>query len=360
MIARLVGAATRIRRSPWAPRLGSAVLFAWFAYWTWQVIGDNFGQWPYHLDVVGTDGRLYYRAAQVWLAGGDPWTAYVTQNAFPLSGTWVHFLFTGPPPTVLAFVPFAWIPEPVFVIAWLGATLAAALYTLRRLHLPVWWILFPPLAQGIFVANPHIVCLALLLSGSKWLQALAVPMKAYAIFPMVGERQWRAIAILVVGVAATVILFWPLWMQYAADYAQTQDWIVGATHGGFSAARDPRLFVLAAACIGLLALIDRRSAGWLAVPALWPATQYFYATFALPLGSPWLAAALAVGVHRPAAGVPWAIIAYVLIRLVRRLLGSAQGQERRDDAHGSADSHSGNPDPRGHEHVASSRGGIAY
>jgi len=324
VMAGIAGAATSIWRSPWSRRLGSALLFAWFAYWTWQVLGDNFSQWPYHLDVVGTDGRLYYRAAQTWLAGGDPWTAYVTQNAFPLSGTWVHFLFTGPPPTVLAFVPFAWIPEPVFVIAWLGATVAAALYTLRRLHLPVWWILFPPLAQGIFVANPHVVCLALLLSGSKWLQALAVPMKAYAVIPMVGERQWRALVLLAVGVAATVILFWPLWTQYAADYSSIQEWIVGATHGGFSATRDPRLLVLALAAIGLLALMDRRSAGWLAVPAVWPATQYFYATFALPLRSPWLAAALAIGVHRADAGVPWAIIAYVVIRLVVRVLGYAR------------------------------------
>ena len=329
MTARIGGVAIRIWRAPWTRRLGSALLFAWFAYWTWQVIGDNFGQWPYHLDVVGTDGRLYYRAAQVWLAGGDPWTAYVTQNSFPLSGLWVRFLFTGPPPTVLAFVPFAWIPEPIFVIAWLGATVVAALYTLRRLHLPVWWILFPPLAQGIFVANPHVVCLALLLSGSKWLQALAAPMKAYAVIPMVGERQWRALAILAVGGAATVVLFWPLWTQYAADYSSTQDWIVGATHGGFSAARDPRLLVVALAAIGVLALMDLRSAFWLAVPAVWPATQYFYATFALPLRSPWLAAALAVGVHRPQAGVPWAIIAYVLVRLIMRISGYADPRRRR-------------------------------
>jgi hypothetical protein len=178
------------------------------------------------------------------------------------------------------------------------------------------------------------VCLALLLSGSKWLQALAVPMKAYAVIPMVGERQWRALLLVTVGVAVSVILFWPLWTQYAADYASTQDWIVGATHGGFSAARDPRLLVLALAAIGLLALMDRRSAGWLAVPAVWPATQYFYATFALPLRSPWLAAALAVGVHRPQAGVPWAIIAYVLVRLVLRIFGYDRRRERIGRARG--------------------------
>lgn len=135
---RIAEAVVRLWHSTLARRLASVLLFGWFVYWTWQVIGDNFGQWPYHMDVVGTDGRLYYRAAQTWLAGGDPWTAYVTQNSFPLSGLWVKFLFTGPPPTVLAFVPFAWIPETIFVIGWLGASVAAAFYTLRRLHLPAW------------------------------------------------------------------------------------------------------------------------------------------------------------------------------------------------------------------------------
>ena len=318
---RIVETVLHVWHSPLARRLASVLLFAWFVYWTWQVIGDNFGQWPYHMDVVGTDGRLYYRAAQTWLGGGDPWTAYVTQNSFPLSGLWVRFLFTGPPPTVLAFVPFAWIPETIFVIGWLGATVAAAFYTLRRLHLPAWWILFPPMAQGIFVGNPHIVCLALLLSGSSWLQALAAPMKAYAVIPMFFERKWRALAILAICCAATVVLFWPLWTQYAADYSMTQDWIVGATHGGFSAARDSRLLVVALAALGLLALVDRRAAGWLAVPAVWPATQYFYATFALPLRSPWLAALLAVGIHRPQAAVPWAIIAYALGRVALRAFG---------------------------------------
>jgi hypothetical protein len=321
MMAWIGSGAIRIWRSPWTRRIGSALLFAWFAYWTWQVIGDTFSAWPAHLDVVGTDGRLYFRAAQTWLAGGDPWTAYVAQNTWPPSSAYVHFLFTGPPPTVLAFVPFAWMPESIFVVGWLGLTFGAAVYALRRLHLPIWWLMFPPLAQGILVANPHIVCLALLLSGSNVLRALAAPMKAYAVIPMFGERQWRALAILALAGVVSLALFWPLWSQYFADYSQIQNWITEATHGGFSAARDPRLFVVAAIAIGALALIDSRAAGWLAVPALWPASQFFYATFALPLRSPWLAAALAVGSTRASALVPWVIVAYAAVRVLALLVG---------------------------------------
>jgi hypothetical protein len=69
-----------------------------------------------------------------------------------------------------------------------------------------------------------------------------------------------------------------------------------------------------------LDVIIPSAAGWLAVPALWPGTEYFYATFALPLRSPWLAAALALSEPRAAAVVPWAIMAYAVVRVGLRLL----------------------------------------
>src|ERR1035437_785088 len=57
MMAGIGSAAMRIWRSRWTRRIGSALLFFWFAYWTWQVIGDTFSAWPYHLDVIGGPGR---------------------------------------------------------------------------------------------------------------------------------------------------------------------------------------------------------------------------------------------------------------------------------------------------------------
>jgi len=56
-----------------------------------------------------------------------------------------------------------------------------------------------------------------------------------------------------------------------------------------------------------------------------PAAQFFYATFALPLRSPWLAAALAVGSTRVSAVVPWVIVAYAAVRVLA-LLGWATGR----------------------------------
>jgi hypothetical protein len=300
-----------------ARRMAPVLLFIWFAYWGWSSIAGTFTDWPAHLDTVGIDGRLYYRAAAAWLAGRDPWQAYTSSNTWPPGPVQLHFLFTGPPPTVLAFAPFAWIPEDIFVVGWFLVTVAAAFYTLRRLHLPFWWILFPPMMQGILVANPQVVCLALMLAGSNWLRALAAPMKAYAVIPMAMTRQWRALAILAVACAASVVVFFPLWWRYAGDFASTSKWLVDDTQGGWSAAREPLLWAFAAILIVVLALMNRRDAGWLAVPTLWPATQFFYATFVLPLRSPWLAAALAVSHRVVFPRLSQILVAYLLFRVLR-------------------------------------------
>ena len=310
---------------------GHAALTVWFAYWTWQILRFYFESFPYHMDMVGFDSRIYLHAAQTWLAGGDPWTAFALRHSW--GGGDVPYYFAGPPPTVLAFVPFAWLPDGVFTGGWMALTIGSAFYSLWRLRLPLWWILFPPLAQAVFVGNPHVVCLALILCGWDGLRILAPAAKAYAVLPMIGEGQWRALGVLVGAGALSLVLFWPLYVQYLADYPHVQDWISSATWGGFSATRDPRLFAVAAAAIGALVLIDRRAAGWLAVPALWPAAEYFYASFALPLRSPWLLAALAVTGSQADAYVPWAIVAYVVVRLAQAIDGS--GARPADAADGS-------------------------
>jgi hypothetical protein len=300
-----------------AQRIAPLMLFIWFAYWGWGSVAGTFTSWPAHLDTLGVDGRLYYRAAATWLSGGDPWTAFTSTNTWPPGSSRAQFLFTGPPPTVLAFVPFTLIPEDLFVVGWFGASVAAAFYTLRRLGLPFWWILFPPMMQGLLVANPQVVCLALLLAGSDWLRALAAPMKAYAAIPMAALGQWRPLAILAIAVSVSGVMFWPLWSLYAAHFADTSRWLVDATHGGWSASREPLLWAVAAVLLAILALANRRDAGWLAVPTLWPAAQFFYATFVLPLRSPWLAAALAATNRAAFPQLSSVLVAYLAFRVAR-------------------------------------------
>lgn len=315
-----------------AVMVGHVALALWFAYWAWRSVAGMTWQWPGHLDQVGVDGRLYFRAAQTWLSGGDPWSAYTQTNPWPIEGAPIRELFTAPPSTLLAFVPFVWLPEEGFVAGWMMLTLLSALYTVRRLKLPIYWLLFPPMVTGVVAGNPHVVALAMLLCGSNWVRAIAAPMKAYAAIPMLAERQWRAIAIL--GIAGTVSLlaFWPLWHEYLGRVGQIGAWIAGpGTDGGFSAARDPRLFVITVTALGLLAIIDRRAAGWLAVPGLWPGTEYFYATFALPLRSPWLAVLLAYSQPKAAAIVPWAIIVYAVVRVSGRVFSALWRRGRRTE-----------------------------
>jgi hypothetical protein len=298
--------------------LGHVALAIWFAYWAWQALQFYFVDFPRHLDMLGFDARIYLHGAQTWLAGGDPWTAYATRHSWPHGAADGLYYFAGPPPTVLAFVPFAALSDGVFGVIWGTLTVGAAVYTVRRLRLPIYWLMFPPLAQGIFVGNPQVVCLALLLSSSTLLRALAAPMKAYAVIPMVALRQWRPLAVLCVAGALSIVLFLPLWMTYAHDFPHVQAWIQDVTRGGFSAARDPRLFALTASSLIALALVDRRAAGWLAVPALWPASEFFYSAFALPLRCPWLAVMLAVQAPQaPQAStiVPWAVIVYAFVRV---------------------------------------------
>src|ERR1700690_2282397 len=120
----------RVRILAIGRRVAPFGLAVWFAYFAWRTVGGILTDWPAHLDTVGVDGRLYYRAAQTWVAGGDPWTASSAQtftNTWPPSGGMIPFNFTGPPPTVLAFVPFVWIPETLFVVGWLALTVADAL-----------------------------------------------------------------------------------------------------------------------------------------------------------------------------------------------------------------------------------------
>jgi hypothetical protein len=68
--------------------------------------------------------------------------------------------------------------------------------------------------------DPHVVCLALIVSGWTVLRALAPAAKACAVIPMIAECQWRAVALFTTAAALSVVILWPLWSQYAKDYIQ--------------------------------------------------------------------------------------------------------------------------------------------
>ncbi len=283
----------------------SVFLFGWFAWQTWQrisffVVRD----FP-----LGIDARIYYRGVLAWLNGGNPWDAAVA-----VGGSTYHY--AGSPVTTVLLAPAGLLSENVFTGVWLVLTWAAAVWILHRVHLPIWWLLFPPISEALFSANPQLIVLALLLTHRTWLAAVATGLKVYAFIPLAGESRWRAIGVAVVLNVATIAIAPGLWARYIADFGKISTRLGYESGQGDSAFYVPTLLAVTALAIGLLALRDRRAAGWLAVPALWPASQLHYSTMALPVMSPLMAIVLAI----PAFHLPPEII---IVEVIRRLFAPA-------------------------------------
>jgi hypothetical protein len=290
-------------------------LFCWFVDWSWRVAFPPFVQ----SDKLGLDARIYLGGAQAWLSGGDPWTSAVWFND---AGTY-GFHYAAPPPSLLLFVPFAWMPERLFANLAVIACFVAGFCLLRAVRLPAWWILFPPLLIGILSGNPVVVGLAVVVSGVRWLAPVAVAAKVYLGVGLVAARRWKDVAVVVAVMAATFVLLAPLWLQYAADYPSVSATIAHESMGGFSASRDPMLFAATAACLALLAVVDWRAACWLAMPALSPFAEFHSSVAALPVMSPGLAAMLSMWAPPSDALIPTSIGAYCAWRVMRRAGESA-------------------------------------
>ena len=287
----------RIGRWIWA-----GVLFGWFAWHTYHRISLFL---DLHLP-VGIDARIYYRGVVDWLHGGDPWAAAVTAG-----GATYHY--AGSPATTVVLAPAGLLSEDVFTALWLALSAAAAVFVLRRVHLPIWWLLFPPISEALFSGNPQLVVLALLLADRSWLAAVATALKVYAFIPLVGEGRWKAIAAAVAFNVATIAIAPGLWLKYIGDFGMISGRLAQESLHGYSAFYFPGLLVVTAIALVALALRDRRAAGWLAVPAAWPASQFHYSTMALPVMTPFLAFFLAI----PELRLPPEIIT---IEIARRLV----------------------------------------
>jgi hypothetical protein len=283
-------------------RAWPVVLFGWFAWQTYQRISFFvIRQFPF-----GIDARIYYRGVVAWLQGGNPWDAAVT-----VGGASYHY--AGSPVTTVILAPAGLLSEDAFTAVWLGLTWLAAAWTLRRLHLPLWWLLFPPISEALFSGNPQLIVLALVLADRTWLAAVATALKVYAFIPLAGEGRWRAIGVAVAVNGATIVIAPGLWQRYIQLFGAISGRLEYESIQGFSAFYFPALLAVTVAALVVLALRDRRAAGWLAVPAVWPASQLHYSTMALPVISPLLAFFLAIPILR----LPPEII---IVEVVRRLV----------------------------------------
>jgi hypothetical protein len=309
------------RRLAIARRIGTVLLFAWFAWHTYDRISffvDR--QFP-----VGLDATIYYRGVVAWLEGGNPWDAAVEVGGFA-------YHYAGTPVTTVIMAPAALLSEELFTIAWVALTWVATIWTLRRLGFPLWWLLFPPIAEALFSANPQLVVLALLVANHSAASALATALKVYAFIPLLGEARWRQIALAVAFNAATLAIAPGLWLDYFRQFEAISSRLEYESLQGLSAFYFPVLLAITVVALLILALRDRRAAGWLAVPAIWPSSQFHYSTMALPVMSPLMAVVLAI----PHLRLPPVLIILEVARrviqpwILRRLVPDDQTHEATD------------------------------
>lgn len=242
------------------------VLIVWFTVMSvYRVIG------PAIVGPVdfGFDAIAYTRAARALLDGGDPWSVGIP------GGT-----YAAPPPSLLPFLPFAYLPELLTQAAWVGLNVLAALYLIRALRLKPWWLLFPPLVLAIVGGGSALPLVALLVRGGVLAEAGAVVGRVYSAVPLVLLGRWRSL----LAAAAVVVVTAPFlgWDRYLGELSRILATLQLQSGGGNSALAVPLLIPVAVA--GLV-LVGRRKAAWLAVPALWPNAQEYYAVIALPVAA---------------------------------------------------------------------------
>ena len=268
--------------------LGQIALAAWFILQSYQRIARLLkDEVP-----LGQDIQIYYRAVQEWLAGGDPWSASVAVNPHAI------FHYAGSPATTVLLAPSALFSEGQFTALWLVLSALSAVAIVRWLKLPIWWLLFPPTVEALYSGNPQLVVLMLLLAGAGRsgvaADTIAVTLKVYAIVPLLAERRPRRIVYALGLTLATVVVAPWLWTEYLTQFGAISARLERESAGGFSAFYHPVLLVPTAIAIILLWRRDRKAAGWLAVPALWPSSEFHYSTFAQPVMTPFLAVLLSV------------------------------------------------------------------
>jgi hypothetical protein len=243
------------------------VLIVWFTIAsTWRVFR------PAIFSPVdfGWDAVIYSRAARALLEGADPWAAGIP-------GT----LYAGPPPSLIPFIPFAYLPQAVVQATWVGLAAISGIYVIRRLGLAWWWLLFPPLLLAIAAGSSALPLMALMVRGGAIANAGAVVGRIYSAVPLVLLGKVRPL--LIAAIALLVTAPFLAWGTYLAEFSQINALMrAQAANGGFSATAVPILIPVAV--IGLW-LVGRNKAAWLAVPALWPNAQEYYAVIALPIAA---------------------------------------------------------------------------
>jgi hypothetical protein len=276
----------------WRTRFGDVLLIVVFTALSTLDVIKSVVNWA-----LGWDAIIYTYAARAVLAGQDAWG--------PAGGA---ALFAGPPTSLLPYFPFVWLPDPIVAVVWPVIALASALYVLRKLGLPLWWLTFPPVLVAILAGSTALPVTALIVRGGALAEGGAVALRAYAALPLAILGRWRGLAAAAAIVVVTApFLDWPHFIGRLDTLGAVLD---DQASGGKSAASAPWLIPVAVACMFLL---GRRRAAWLIVPVLWPYSQIYYGVLALPVVAEVPLVALSLAVDNVAGFVVAGLIAQVAL-----------------------------------------------
>jgi hypothetical protein len=269
-------------------------------YWlqTWFAVESTLGLLHAAGDTryVFFDARLYVEATRAWLQGSDPWQVQLAGN-----------YFAAPPPTMLPLVPFALLPGDAGFLALAALVAAGAVASVRILGLPWWWLLFPPLVQSVISGNVQSLLVPLILIRAGPIAGL---LKIYAGVPLALLGKWRQMLLL----AALLVLTIPIlpWATFLSEIDTISARLATQNENGLP---NLALLVLAPAALLAMWIVGRERSAWLAVPALWPAQQFYYGTLVMPTRSKLAAAIVAF----PVAGAGMvALFAVALVVWPRR------------------------------------------
>jgi hypothetical protein len=212
------------------------------------------------------DAQLYVAASRAWLAGGNPWTV-----------EFQGILYAAPPPSLVLLAPFAALPGDSGWILLGLLCVTGAVLTVRMLHLPWWWLLFPPLVMAALSGNVQALLIPLILVRAGGLGGM---LKVYGIVPDVILGRWLPVLSLTV-MALVTAPFLP-WGYFLAHAGEINAVLAEQSHYGFPAQVS---ILLAPLALAAMWVVGRERAAWLAVPALWPSQQWYYATLAMPARS---------------------------------------------------------------------------
>jgi len=317
----------------WTP-FGDLVLITVFAALASLDALKSFVNWA-----IGWDALIYTDAARALVAGRDAW-GWAGGSA----------LYAAPPPGLLPFFPFLWLPDPLVAAGWTAVAAASGVYVLRKLRLPMWWLAFPPVLVAILAGSTALPVTALLVRGGAIAQGAAAAFRVYAAIPLAILGRWRALGFAAVIVIVTApFLDWPRFLTHFSSISAALDF---QAEGGKSAASVPWLIPVAVACLFLL---GRRRAAWLIVPALWPYAQNYYSVLALPVlgGMPLVALSLAVD------RVPGLVVVGLLAQVVvDRLAGRKLADWRRPTERSEEDESAGSRQAAIHDPGQVPEGGL--